>query len=291
VAVNMLTPDKFKKFISHSQFLPTIPAVLFEIMECTEDETSDTSDLKEIILRDQSIATAVLRVANSAYFGQAHKVEDISRAIVVLGFEQVLHISMYVSFSTFTKEAIVSPKFDLERFWMHSIAASEAAKYIARDIEFIPDEVATLIGLVHDIGKVMVHYIYPDDYESVITEAMETKQSLVELEKSRLGFDHAEVGTWLAEKWKFPLRLGSCIQYHHTPELSLEPYRWEAHLAHVSNNLAKSIGIGESGNSYIDLPPSNSGPILSYTAEILTDWKKYLTEKEEQVKSIASSLS
>ena len=287
----MIDASAVRRMILQTKSLPTIPSVLYNIIDCVGDDSTSASDLKKIVLNDQSISAKILNVANSAWFGFARRVEDISRAIVVLGFDTVLEISMYVSFSTFIKEASNSSIFEPEKFWMHSIASSEGAKHVAKDIKAISPEVANLIGLLHDIGKVMINYLYPREYEEIVKEAASTGESLSEIEKKRLGFDHSEVGEWLSDKWKFPPRLAACVEYHHSPESAPKKYLWEVQLAHIANNLAKIVAIGESGNLKTDLAGSRREKVLPYTKNTMNNWVSYLSEQEEKIKSFVHHMS
>ncbi len=279
--------NSVRRMILQTKSLPTISSTLYHIIECVNDETTSANDLKSIILRDQSISAKVLNVANSAWFGLSRKVEDISRAIVVLGFDTVLEIAMYVSFSTFIHEASRSTSFDPEKFWMHSIAASESAKMVSKDLSVTTGEIAVLIGLLHDIGKVMVNYLYPREYGAVLDEARETNESLELIEKQKLGFDHAEVGEWLGEKWKFPLRLTACVRYHHVPGAGDTQFRNEVFLASLANNLAKTSNIGFSGNGNTLLNANSYKTGLRITNDMITGWVGRLAEEEEKIRSFA----
>jgi len=286
----MLEVHAVRRMIIQTKSLPTIPTTLYKIIECVEDEKSSASDLKKIILHDQSISAKVLNIANSAWFGFARRVEDISRAIVVLGFNTVLEIAMYVSFSTFVTEASKSSVFDPELFWLHSIAASEGAKYIARDIKQVPKEVCILIGLLHDIGKVMINYLYPDDYSTVLKQAAHEGENLEKVEKDKFGFSHDDVGEWLEEKWKFPLRFISSVKYHHKPEQAPPEFKLEAVLAYTANCLAKNVRIGNSGNPDIKLQTSRRSKILPYTSSDVNDWRKYLSGQTKKIQAFVYNM-
>ena len=274
-----------RRMILQTNSLPTIPSTLYHIIECVNDEDSSARDLKKIILRDQSISAKVLNVANSAWFGFTKKVEDISRAIVVLGFDTVLEIAMYVSFSTFINEASRSASFNPEQFWMHSIASSESAKIISKDLSVTTNEIANLIGLLHDVGKVMINYLYPREYADVLDNARISGRDLNTVEKEKLGFDHSDVGKWLGEKWKFPPRLVSCISGHHLNENNDSVYGKEIKLAGIANNLAKSVNIGFSGNSCVSLKPGGRSKLLTYSDTMLQEWTEKLSQEEEKIKS------
>jgi HD-like signal output (HDOD) protein len=69
-------------------------------------------------------------------------------------------------------------------------------------------------------------------------------------EKELLGFDHQQVGTWIAEKWKLPPILVTAIRYHHAPTRARDE-RDMAAAVHVGNNVARAFGVGNSGDRSI----------------------------------------
>ncbi len=275
----MLTLDELKRFISDAESLPTIPGVFFEILNCMYDETCSVPDVSKIILRDPGVAATILKTANSAWYGQVQRIDDISKAIVVLGLNEVLKIAMYASFSTFVHESFFSTKFNPLQFWLHSIASSEAAKTISRCYKNMDEESAVVNGLLHDVGKVLIYYLFPGEYEGVLQYASDKNCCLLQIEKEQLGFTHPEIGKCLAEKWNFPPGLKACIEYHHVPEQAPEAYRNSVFLVSISNNLVKSIGLGESGNPVIDLQAENSG--FPYSTNEFDSWKAEMTKKSE----------
>ena len=49
--------------------LPSLPAVVLELLHSIDDEGADVASLAMSLARDQALAAKVLRVANSSYYG------------------------------------------------------------------------------------------------------------------------------------------------------------------------------------------------------------------------------
>ncbi len=74
--------------------IPTLPIVVSNILRVTADERSSASDLASFVEKDQAISNKVLRMANSAYYGLIREVETISRAITIIGFNEVVNLTV-----------------------------------------------------------------------------------------------------------------------------------------------------------------------------------------------------
>ena len=113
-------------------------------------------------------------------------------------------------------------------------------------------ERAYLIGLLHDLGKVVLVSVFRKDFENAIFNARVARQPLHTAERTVLDFDHADAGAWLGEKWDLPDTLLVGIQYHHDTRSAPKDLRIEALLAACGNHFAHVCGMGSSGTA---VPP------------------------------------
>ena len=180
--------DQKRILIQRIKILPTIPVIFHRILQCTEDPKSSASDLKETILKDQSISAKILNLANSAYYGYMKKVEDITQAIVILGFDTIIDVAVSVSVLKAFNDIRIEV-FEKEKFWMHSLATAETSKLISKYLQEKSLEVYFIIGLLHDIGKVILSYFFSEDYDTVIFDTRVSNSYVYESEKKVFGFD------------------------------------------------------------------------------------------------------
>jgi HD-like signal output (HDOD) protein len=107
------------------------------------------------------------------------------------------------------------------------------------------------VGLLHDIGKVVLDFLYPDQYLDAITLARQSETPLHETERAVFGLDHAEAGGLLAERWNLPVTLVEAIRLHHATDTVPAPPRLAA-LGAVADYLAHEAGFGEGPS---EMPP------------------------------------
>ena len=79
--------------------IPTLPPVLVQVWDLTTKAETSASDLGRVIGSDPGLTGALLRLANSAYFGFPRKVGTVTQAVVILGFETVKSLAMGVAVS------------------------------------------------------------------------------------------------------------------------------------------------------------------------------------------------
>ncbi len=127
--------------------------------------------------------------------------------------------------------------------WRHSQSAAMAARLIARRIKFSKAEVAYTAALLHDIGKVVLNSYVRETYEEVMDKVEKDKVPFSQAEEEILGFNHALVGSKVAENWNLPPELVEAIAFHHSPELAkTDPVLTS--IAHVADFICVTMGIG-----------------------------------------------
>ncbi len=224
--------------------LPTLPTVVVRIIEVAQDRGANAKQLAEIVSNDQSVFARILKLANSAFYGFSRQITNITQAVVVLGFDTVkslaLSISAFDSLAKFSHQT----NFDREAFWVHSIGCGMVAKTIGKEIGLRESGTLFVAGLLHDLGKVILDTYFREQYDVAVQEMIQAGRSTADVEIEMLNIDHAEVGGWLAARWKFPEILVSPIAYHHNPGAANEAHLQSTLIIHLANILTKRLDIG-----------------------------------------------
>lgn len=191
--------------------IPAVPMVALRILRIIDSPTADVKEVQEAILADQSLAARVLRMANSSYYGVRRNIDTVTDAVVTLGFSTLKNLVLAVS----TRE--VYKRFGLleQKLWEHSIGVSAASAVIAREVGFHQIEEASVAGLLHDVGKVVMNNAHPEKFLA-LTEMVYNENVTFDMRETTIfGYGHAEVGGLLAQKWGFPKILCEAIRRHH----------------------------------------------------------------------------
>jgi HD-like signal output (HDOD) protein len=221
--------------------LPTMPEVLIRLNEVMAKPDVSATDVGRVVGADPAVATNLLRIVNSAYYGLQVRVSSVSLAISVMGFNMTKKVALKAAvFTAFAKKREKIQHFDPSAFWKHAVFAGVAARAIATSSAVFADlhpEDAYIAGLLHDIGKIILMEKSAPKYLAMLRKAAQQGRPEYEVEREDFGFTHADVGSVLAIKWSLPEDLAIAIRYHHAP--TKDPFhRSLSSLVHLADHLA-----------------------------------------------------
>jgi len=207
---------ELKKKLSSFSELPSIPEIIIKIKQISEDPRSSTADLANCILSDHQLTGRILRMANSAFYGDyAGKSSTITQAIVLMGFRAVRNIAVSMAVFKVVNGVSKGKGFDRVAFWTRSLSCGVVAKYLARLIGHNKLlETSFVAGFLHDIGQPILAAAYPEKYAE-IAHLDPTAPDLCNTERVLLGIDHQVAGEFVAHHWNLPPNLVRAISKHH----------------------------------------------------------------------------
>lgn len=266
--------------------LPTLSTVLNKILKVAGNDRSCASDMAEVISKDQALTANILKIANSAFFGLSQKVTTVSRAIVVLGFDAVKSIALSASVIEAFREG--NTRFDRSAFWTHSLACAYISKRIADMTHRVDRETAFVSGLLHDVGKIVLDIHFPDSYQRVLSVLEEGHKSSVQAEEEILGFTHAEVGMWMAQRWKFPKPILFSIANHHGIIAPDVRYGSLAATVRLANHICLEEGICLAGQAVTDVDEQSLAEGIHLGAGEVRRLRETLSVRRESFISVFS---
>lgn len=223
--------------------IPTLPPIAMKVMSLIQDDFASLSVLEENISRDQGFVTRLLRIANSPYYGQNRKIEDIKQAVLLIGFDTLKSLIVATALRDIHRKFGVFE----QRLWEHSLGVALCSSLIAMITRLSKPDEALVCGLIHDVGKTVLNNSMPDIYPQVYEKLYEEKRIINEIEDEMFGFNHTVVGSLLAKKWKLPEKLEIVINHHHThpfPEYEDAAYSDICNLVRVADQICNNLGIG-----------------------------------------------
>lgn len=223
--------------------IPTLPPIAMKVMNLIQDDFASLSILEETISRDQGFVTRLLRIANSPYYGQNRKIDDIKQALLLIGFETLKSLIVATALRDLHR------KFGIfeQRLWEHSLGVALCSSLIAMVTQLQKPDEALVCGLIHDVGKTVINNSMPDIYPEVYEKIHNQRKSSIVAEEEIFGFNHTTVGALLAKKWKLPEKLEMIIAYHHTfpfPDYEDAAYADICNIVRVADQICNNLGIG-----------------------------------------------
>jgi putative two-component system response regulator len=191
------------------------------------DERSMTfEELKHEVHSQPALAATVMREANTAgYTGD--KVRVIAEACDRIGESRLRAIFGQCSAHDIKTE-------DADLLFRHGNRCAVAAKLLAEHTGVMSQGEAYALGLMHDVGEVLLRCIFPSETEELQWREGDKRTSL---ELEIFGVDHAQVSGWIIESCDLPRSFSTAVETHHDASKINDPL---ALLIHLANIIAQS---------------------------------------------------
>ena len=247
-----LIPDKteFRRNVEKLSNLPTLPHLMTRFTEMVKDPNISMAAIGDELSKDHATTSKLLRLVNSAFYGFPGRISTVTNALVLLGFDAVKGLIM-------TSNVFDNLHPAAYPLWRHSLAVSLTCRKIGTVLDMDDLEEITVAGLLHDIGKVILHLEAPEAYEQVLQYATEQNKQVWQAEQEMLGFDHASIGEWLCAKWLLPDKLGAPITYHHQPSMAKQ-FPDRVAVVTIADAIVRGIG----GGAEVDQPLERLDPVV-----------------------------
>ena len=212
---------------------PPLPQTLLEATKLIDEpEQLEVGPVTEMVQRDPIVVAKLLHIVNSAYYGLRRTINSVERTVVMLG--PVAVAGIVVGMNILKLNSIIEGPAGrcFNRLIRHSIATAFLLRHL---IEGSPRKhqsfgkgkaarvgVSFTAGLLHDFGKIILVYNYPQEaldlYEKRALDAQLREPDVRNVEQLVFGCDHTEAGEYVARKLGFPDSLTDVIRYHHEPD-------------------------------------------------------------------------
>ncbi len=233
--------------------IPALESLARGFVQAVGRTEVSVEEIVEAIEKDAALCVRVLRMANSVFVSPEQRIEDLDTAVQMLG---VLRVRMAAQALLTLRDAQqMVAGFDWRNLWIHAFATAAIAEELERRIRPVANSQIYLAALLHDVGKVVLSTVAPEDYRGLLVEAWKGERRLEELERERLGVDHREAGVMFASQNQLSDLVMEVIAHHAKPEGACG-FRAEVALVSIANYLSKAQQLGFSGAR---LDPTDGG--------------------------------
>ena len=236
--------------VDQSPQISSLPTIFYQINEAVEDPESSFVEIGEIISGDPSLSARLLRIVNSSFFGFPNKIETITHAVTIVGMAQLRDLALATTVVNQFK-GIPKNLINMEKFWLHSVATGLTAKVIAIYRREANADRFYLMGMLHDLGRLLLLLNIPDSMKTVM-DKYAAGGTMYDVENDVLGFDHAAAAGQLMQSWQLPGMLQEAVTYHHKPQQAPH-YPVAASIVHVADFIAHGMELGSCGERFV--PP------------------------------------
>lgn len=248
-SIKKITLDDLRR---NGDNLPRMPQVAVQLMQLFEREDTGADDVAKVIRLDPKLTAQVLRLCNSASYGFRREILTVKEAVAVLGL-RVLKSMVYVILSKAVLDTSVEG-YGLEKgaLWRNALTGAVFSKELVRMRNIAVDgELAFTVALLRNIGRIVLAEYVGGIYSQVLDYAEENQIDYHQAERTMLGLDHRQAGTFLAKHWDLPQPFQTVIQFKDKPsdmpdaKRQMEPDQHRlACVVHVADMFCKLMGVG-----------------------------------------------
>ena len=249
----MTTTPTRDELLRQMEGLASPPHTCTRVMELMRDENADLSAIGEVVGQDPSLATRLLRLVNSSYYNFPRQVDTLSRAIAIVGLNDlhalVVAVSAVDAFSRLRNSQV-----DMDSFWRHSLFTAMLCRELGQRGRYPLPERLFVAGLLHDVGLLIICHQLGELEADLIRRAAGDEDTLHTLEREAYGFDHGELGGEVLTAWQLPAAITDAVRHHPAPDLA-GAHQGGATYVWVADLLAHQVqGAGLFKDIIVDLP-------------------------------------
>ena len=208
---------KVHEIIGKIGALPCPSEIFLELSSALNSSASSIHDISDIVSRDPALTAKALQIVNSAQFGSARRITSIMEAVQMIGLDLVRAIAGGLQIFKFY-DSEKYPGMHLGELWKHSLKVAFVARTLS-ELEGLPVRMcseAFTIGLLHDVGKLILATNAPDEFRIVSEKAKQENKPPHEVEIELFGSSHAQIGAYLLRLWGLPDSIVTAVESHHS---------------------------------------------------------------------------
>ncbi|MFK5891838.1 MAG: HDOD domain-containing protein [Pseudomonadota bacterium] len=190
--------------------IPSPPQLLLDLKNELSLLNPDAKKITAMISKDIGLASQLIKVLNSPFYGLEVEVTSIEHAISLLGLEKFNSVILQPAYHQALSQTVEG----FSSISEHSHNIGLIAELIANELETDQQGLFYLAGLFHDVGALVLALNYPDYLE--LSEKNTLHPITLPLwEKEKYQVSHAAIGVLLAKKWGLSNTICNAIYLHH----------------------------------------------------------------------------
>ena len=225
--------------------LASLQSINRALGELVRSDASLNSQIAEVIRRDPSLSARLLRMVNSVYFGLSARVNNIEEAVFFLGLRQIRELSMATPVIEELEQLQkkTSATLPWKELWSHSISTAILTREILAATPMqIDDDTDYLVGLLHNVGKVVMAYAFPDELRTLLATPAQNPADFARMERELIGWDHGQIGAQYLVRHQLSEEIITAVHFHNDPDRAPR-HRLFAAAVQVADVLVRHTGV------------------------------------------------
>jgi HD-like signal output (HDOD) protein len=253
--------------------LPVFHVVAFELQRLINHGNFGISDVTKIIQKDQSLASCLLKMANSAFYAGLNPPKTIHDAAMRIGEKSLIGFTNVVVQKSLYQSNDKELKSYLEELWRHALVVAISSRWLSFRVGFkqVAEE-CFLGGLFHDIGKLLLLKVIVDLKNSEFKDEKIGRALIDEILETM----HPKQGEVLLKHCGLPDIYCQVALLHHNAEVVKENV--VLNIVRLGNLVCRKVGIGLKKNSEMVLSATDEAETLAVKDLLLAELQVMLEE-------------
>jgi HD-like signal output (HDOD) protein len=196
MSVDAAPPFDVEQALQSIQELATQRPVAARVIAVADGEQTDAKALASVLAADVALASRVMKLANSAYFGMRGRVSSLQFAVTVVGFNTVRTVAT-VALTDLGDESRLP-----EDFWTVSTSLAVAAARLASKFGERPED-GLCLGALAQLGSGLLYHHDKAGYSELLAAEVSFAGRRRE-EANRYGMSSVQLTAAALEEWGFP---------------------------------------------------------------------------------------
>jgi len=254
----LYTEKEIRQRLDDIPRLASLRSISSALSDLLSSEYSFTAQIAEIIRRDPSLTSRLLKLVNSVFFGISQQITNIEEAVFYLGMRQIRELAIATPvIEDFEKIQADVGGIQWRNLWQHSIGCALLTREILTNANIIyEDDTDYLVGLLHKVGKIAMASAFPEEFGQIHRKKYESSWEIAQAEKKLIGWDHTEFAAFYLKKNNLSKEIIAAIRHQYNPELAGTYSRSSAAIS-IANFLLQKAAI----LSIEDIVPQEMGEI------------------------------
>jgi len=267
-------PETVRRLLASQPIeLPIFHPVALKLQKMLSDYDFTVEEVANVANEDMSLASQMLKIANSPMYMGRSKVATIKEAVIRLGAQQV--INLVIAASQASVHTSTNPALDhyMKQLWLHSHSSAIGAKWLAHScgMRGVADE-TYLAALLHDVGKLYLLKSIERLVGAGVISSMFDDELILEIFEAM----HVEQGYRLMQHWNFPSMYCDVIRDHHADQ-------WDSvnkmlAIVRFANLACRRAGIGLKHDAELALISTREADILDLNENQIFELEALLEE-------------
>lgn len=272
-------PETVRRLLASQPIeLPIFHPVALKLQKMLSNYDFTVDEVSQVANEDMSLASQMLKIANSPMYMGRSKVATIKEAVIRLGAQQVINLVIAASQASVHSSSNKALDHYMRNLWIHSHSCALGAKWLAHScgMRGVADE-TYLAALLHDVGKLYLLKSIERLVGAGVISSMFDDELILEIFEAM----HVEQGYRMMQHWNFPAMYCDVIRDHHAPE-------WDTvnkmlAIVRFVNLTCRRIGLGLKHEPELILVTTKEAEVLEISDTQIVELEAMLEESREAV--------